>query len=187
MPRLALAALLALALAGCGIAGSAKIEAPVTVYVSLPLTGPRGADGRDAADGARLALEQAQGKAGSIQVRATYLDDAKGRVWDPVAVGANARRAVQDSSTAAYVGELDSEPTRASMPITNDAGLVQVSPGAGGVDLTQPAAGYPNSPDRYRPSGSPNFAGRKTDVRRPVLPTPRSVGTVPRRPPTGKW
>ncbi len=158
MPRLALAALLALALAGCGIAGSAKIEAPVTVYVSLPLTGPRGADGRDAADGARLALEQAQGKAGSIQVRATYLDDAKGRVWDPVAVGANARRAVQDSSAAAYVGELDSEPTRASMPITNDAGLVQVSPGAGGVDLTQPAAGYPNSPDRYRPSGSPNFA-----------------------------
>ena len=158
MPRLALAALLALALAGCGIAGSAKIEAPVTVYVSLPLTGPRGADGRDAADGARLALEQAQGKAGSIQVRATYLDDARGRVWDPVAVGANARRAVQDSSAAAYVGELDSEPTRASMPITNDAGLVQVSPGAGGVDLTQPAAGYPNSPDRYRPSGSPNFA-----------------------------
>ncbi len=159
MPRLALAALLlALAITGCGIAGSAKIEAPVTVYVSLPLTGPRGADGRDAADGARLALEQAQGRAGSIQVRATYLDDAKGRVWDPVAVGANARQAVQDSSAAAYIGELDSEPTRASAPITNDAGLVQVSPGAGGVDLTQPAAGYPDSPDRYRPSGSPNFA-----------------------------
>ena len=99
-----------------------------------------------------------RGKAGSIQVRATYLDDAKGRVWDPVAVGANARQAVQDSSAAAYIGELDSEPTRASVPITNDAGLVQVSPGAGGVDLTQPAAGYPGSPDRYRPSGSPNFA-----------------------------
>lgn len=150
--------LLSLIVAGCGIAGTAKIEAPVSVYVSLPLTGPRGADGRDAADGARLALEQAQGKAGSIQVRATFLDDAKGRAWDPVAVGANARRAVQDSAAAAYIGELDSEPTRASMPITNDAGLVQVSPGAGGVDLTAPAVGYPNSPDRYRPSGSPNFA-----------------------------
>jgi hypothetical protein len=44
------------------------------------------------------------------------------------------------------------------VPITNDAGLVQVSPGAGAVDLTGPAAGYPNSPDRYRPSGSPNVA-----------------------------
>src|SRR5689334_1879443 len=159
MSRLAPAALLlALFTAGCGIGGSASIEAPVKIYVSLPLTGPRGAEGRDAADGARLALEQAQGKAGSVQVRATYLDDAKGRVWDPVAVGANARLAVQDSSAAAYIGELDSEPTRASVPITNDAGLVQVSPGAGGVDLTRPAAGYPNSPDRYRPSGSVNFA-----------------------------
>ena len=101
---------------------------------------------------------RSSGKAGAIEVRAQYLDDAKGAAWDPVAVGANARQAVQDSSAAAYIGELDSEPTRASVPITNDAGLVQVSPGAGAVDLTRPAAGYPNSPDRYRPSGSPNFA-----------------------------
>src|SRR3954462_7313656 len=159
MPRLGLAVLLlAATVAGCGIAGTAKVEAPVTVYVSLPLTGPHGSSGQDAADGVRLALEEAQGKAGSIQVRATYLDDAKGEVWDPVAVGANARQAVQDSSAAAYIGELDSEPTRASVPITNDAGLVQVSPGAGAVDLTAPAAGYPDSPDRYRPSGSPSFA-----------------------------
>jgi branched-chain amino acid transport system substrate-binding protein len=150
--------LAALALAGCGVSGGATIDAPVNVYVSLPLTGPRGADGRDAADGARLALEQAQGKAGSTQVHAIFLDDAKGRPWDPVTVGANARRAVQDSSAAAYIGDLDSEPTRASMPITNDAGLVQISPGAGAVDLTRPAAGYPDAPGRYQRSGSPNFA-----------------------------
>jgi branched-chain amino acid transport system substrate-binding protein len=155
----ALAALLpSLLIAGCGVAGGASIDAPVSVYGSLPLTGPRGAEGRDAADGARLALEQAQGKAGSLEVRARFLDDAKGKPWDPVAVGANARQAVQDSSAAAYIGELDSEPTRASVPITNDAGLVQISPGAGGVDLTAASAGYPGSPDRYRPSGSPNFA-----------------------------
>jgi branched-chain amino acid transport system substrate-binding protein len=147
-----------LALTGCGVHGNAGVDAPVNVYVSLPLTGPRSADGRDAADGARLALQQSQGKAGSIEVRARFLDDAKGKGWDPVTVGENARRAVQDSSAAAYVGELDSEPTRASVPVTNDAGLAQVSPGAGGVDLTRPAAGYPDSPDRYRPSGGANFA-----------------------------
>jgi branched-chain amino acid transport system substrate-binding protein len=152
------ALLIVIAATGCGITGSAKIEAPVAVYVSLPLTGPRGADGRDAADGARLALEQSQWKAGSLQVRAHFLDDAKGKPWDPVAVGANARTAVQDSSVAGYIGELDSEPTRASAPITNQAGMVQVSPGAGAVDLTAPAAGYPDSPDRYRPSGFVNFA-----------------------------
>jgi ABC-type branched-subunit amino acid transport system substrate-binding protein len=159
VPRLALAALLlVLAVAGCGVGGSAKIEAPVHVYVSLPLTGPRGADGNDAAEGARLALEQAGGRAGSIEVTAQYLDDAKGKAWDPVAVGANARRAIQDSAAAAYIGELDSAPTRASMPITNNAGLIQVSPGAGGVDLTEPATGYPNAPEEYRPSGDVSFA-----------------------------
>ena len=63
-----------------------------------------------------------------------------------------------DSSTAAYLGELDSQPTRASLPITNDAGIVQVSPGAGAVDLTRPAEGYEDSPDRYRPSRNPTFA-----------------------------
>src|SRR5829696_9351005 len=159
MSRLALAVLvLALTVAGCGIAGTPKVEAPVTVYVSLPMTGPHGGEGRDAADGVRLALEGAQGKAGSIQVRAVYLDDARGKVWDSVAVGTNARRAVQNSSAAAYIGELDSEPTRASVPITNEAGLVQVSPAAGALDLTAPAAGYPQSPDRYQPSGTPSFA-----------------------------
>lgn len=158
MPRLALAALLLASLtAGCGIGGSAAIDGPVAVYVSLSLTGPRAPEGRDAADGARLALEQARGRAGSISVQARYLDDARGRAWDPVAVGANARSAVEDSSAAAYIGELDSQPTRASVPITNDAGLLQVSPGAGAVDLTGPAAGYPDSPDRYQPSGDSNF------------------------------
>ena len=138
--------------------GSSKIEAPVAIYVSLPLTGPRGAEGRDGASGARLALEEARGRAGSLAVRAHFLDDARGKPWDPVTVGANARAAVQDHTTAAYIGELDSEPTRSSAPITNQAGIVQVSPGAGAVDLTAPAAGYPDSPDRYRPSGDVNFA-----------------------------
>jgi branched-chain amino acid transport system substrate-binding protein len=157
-PALAALLLLVLGASGCGLTGTARIEAPVAVYISLPLTGPRGAEGRDAADGARLALEEAQGRAGSVQVRAHFLDDANGKPWDPVAVGDNARAAVQDHTTAAYIGELDSEPTRASSPITNQAGIVQVSPGAGAVDLTAAAAGYPDSPDRYRPSGEVSFA-----------------------------
>ena len=91
-------------------------------------------------------------------MRAEFLDDANGKPWDPVAVAANARTATSDSSAAAYIGELDSEPTRVSAPITNDAGLLQISPGAGAVDLTRPAEGYPDSPDRYRPSGEASFA-----------------------------
>ena len=131
----------------------------MTVYVSMPLSGPASPDGRDAADGARLALMKADGRAGDLEVQAKYLDDANPvHRWDPAAVGRNARRAAQDSSTAAYIGELDSQPTRASLPITNDAGIAQVSPGASAVDLTQPAEGYPDSPARYRPSGEVTFA-----------------------------
>ncbi len=160
--RVRRAALLLLAASSTGLAacgsGEQTVEGPVTVYVSLPLSGPRAADGNDAADGARLALEEAGGRAGDLEVEAEFLDDASGdAVWDPVAVGRNARTAAQDSSTAAYIGELDSEPTRASVPITNEAGIVQISPGAGGVDLARPVEGYPDSPDRYRPSGDPTF------------------------------
>lgn len=44
------------------------------------------------------------------------------------------------------------------MPITNDAGIAQVSPGASAIDLTQPAQGYPDSPEVYQPSGEFSFA-----------------------------
>lgn len=157
-PPLIAALIGALALAGCAEGERDAAPPSVSIYVSLPLTGPRAADGQDAADGARLALEQAGAKAGDLEVQAHFLDDARGSRWDPAAVGENARKAAQDSTAAAYIGERDSAPTRASLPITNDAGIVQVSPGAGAVDLTQPTEGYPDSPDRYRPSRDATFA-----------------------------
>jgi ABC-type branched-subunit amino acid transport system substrate-binding protein len=144
---------------GCGLGeGSADVDGPVTVYVSLPLTGPRANEGRDTADGARLALADAGGKAGDLEVRARYLNDAgEGPTVDLARVGANAREAASDSSTAAYIGELDSGPTRTSMPILNDAGIAQVSPGATALDLTRPAPGFDQAPDVYRPSGEVTF------------------------------
>jgi branched-chain amino acid transport system substrate-binding protein len=91
-------------------------------------------------------------------VRARFLDDAEGGRWDPVAVGENARRAAADSSTAAYIGDLDSGATRTSLPILNEAEIAQVSPGATAIDLTRSAPGYEDSPERYRPSGDATFA-----------------------------
>jgi branched-chain amino acid transport system substrate-binding protein len=96
--------------------------------VSLPDTYA----GRDAADGARLALADANGEAGGIKVEATYLDDQGG---DPARVGANAREATQDSAAIAYLGDFDSGATRTSLPITNTAGMLQVSPASGATDL----------------------------------------------------
>jgi ABC-type branched-subunit amino acid transport system substrate-binding protein len=109
------------------------------------------------ANGARLALAEAGGRVGELRIEAVYLDDTGGGSrWSPVASAANARRAAEDSSTIGYIGELDSGATRFSLPITNQAGIAQVSPGATAVDLTR----FVNDelePDRYRPGEEQTF------------------------------
>src|SRR3954453_2208200 len=91
-------AALALGLIGCASSGSGiQAGERVDVYVSMPLHGPEAANGRDVADGARLALADADGKAGELAVRATYLDDTSGTGpnagWSGATAAANARRA----------------------------------------------------------------------------------------------
>ena len=85
---------------------AADVEGPVTVVRQLAADGPAGAEGNDAADGARLALEQAGRRRAAS--RSSGARRRRGAGWDPVAVGANARAAAQDSSAVAYIGELDS-------------------------------------------------------------------------------
>ena len=52
LPVVLAAGVVSLVAAGCSASNGAKVEGPVTIYVSLPLTGPRAAEGQDAADGA---------------------------------------------------------------------------------------------------------------------------------------
>jgi branched-chain amino acid transport system substrate-binding protein len=154
----ALAALAALAiavLAGCG-SGSAG-EPVLTVYLSAPLSGPAAGDGRDVAAGARRALADADGEAGGEAVELEVLDDAGPAGATDARAGANARVATGDSTAIAYIGELDSGTTRTSLPITNEAGLLQVSPGASAVDLTRVAPGSDEIPEEVQPSGARTF------------------------------
>jgi len=132
----------------------------LTVYVSAPLSGPAGAEGRDAADGARLALIDAAGEAGGTEVRAEYLDVA-GRNEsrsDPVAAGRNARAATEDSTSIAYIGELDSATSRTSVPITNSAGILQVAPGSGATDLVVEETFDDSVPEDVQATGERTFA-----------------------------
>ena len=90
--RAALAGAAALLLAVPGCADERSIEegnGTLTVYVSAPLDGPRAADGRAIADGARLALLRAGGEAGAHRIRAVFLDDTGGgESWSLVAAAA---------------------------------------------------------------------------------------------------
>ncbi len=136
---------LALVGAGCGTDSGIQAGERVTVYVSMPLRGPEALEGRDVVRGAKLALADAGGKVGELEVRAIYLDDTAGRGadarWSQAAAAANGRRATGDSTAIAYLGDFDSGATRASLPITNEARMLQVSPASAAIDLVQPFLG----------------------------------------------
>lgn len=131
-----------------------------TVYVSAPRQGVSATTGKAVVAGARVALKQVHGRAGGLRIRLRELpatDDSE-HAWDPALVSANAHRAADDPSAIAYLGELDYGATAVSLPITNDAGLLQVSPGDGLTSLTERAPGRPrDGPERYYPSGEHNF------------------------------
>lgn len=125
-------------LAGCsGVDGTSR-GATVTVYVSAPLHGSQGAAGRAMCAGARQVLERSGGKAGDFRVRAVCLNDTGGAGrWTAAAVGANARRATEDSTTVGYLGELDPVATRFSQTIVNAAGIAQISGPSGGAAMSK--------------------------------------------------
>jgi ABC-type branched-subunit amino acid transport system substrate-binding protein len=117
-----------LVLAGCGGGAGVRSGATVNVYVSVPLSGPQAAAGRASCDGARRTAERAGARAGEVRVRVLCLDDSDGSgAWALAAVGANARRAVEDSSAVAYLGELDPAASRFSATILEAAEIAQLS------------------------------------------------------------
>ncbi|MFL5893122.1 MAG: hypothetical protein ACJ75I_10320 [Solirubrobacterales bacterium] len=151
------------AVAGCASSGSGiQAGERVDVYVSMPLHGPEAANGRDVMAGARLALTDADGRVGELAVRAAYLDDTSGTGsnagWSGARAAANARQATQDSAAIAYIGDFDSGATRFSLPITNEAHLLQVSPAASAIDLVQPYLGAGDQvPEEIQPTGERTF------------------------------
>jgi branched-chain amino acid transport system substrate-binding protein len=157
------AASLAAGLAGCFSTGSGiQSGERVDIYVSMPLHGPEAQNGRDVVDAARLALADANGMAGRLRIRAIYLDDTSGHgakaQWSPAAAAANARRASQDSAAIAYIGDFDSGATRFSLPVTNEAHILQVSPASSAIDLVQPFLGAGDQiPEEAQPTGQRTF------------------------------
>jgi branched-chain amino acid transport system substrate-binding protein len=132
----------------------------VTVYTSLPLHGVSRAAAAAVAAGQRLALADAGGRAGGLRVRLVRLDSTEpgDRLWDPGRVNANAERAADDETTIAYLGELEYGASAVSVPITNDAGILQVSAGEGLTSLTRAPPGRPRAgPARYYPTEARNF------------------------------
>jgi hypothetical protein len=115
---------LALGVGGCGSGGVAK-DATVSAYADAPLCA-----------GARRELANEDGRAGSVRVRLVCLKNARaGTRLDLATVGANARRASEDSASIGYI-EVPSRPSF-SRPILEAAGIAWISSHSGAAGMAR--------------------------------------------------
>ena len=151
---------------GCGNEQSRGGNVPgdtLTIFSSLPLQGPHAAQSQEIVNAQKLALREVGGKVGDFKVNFASADDATAggdRVgWDPDKTAENARKAVENTRTIAYLGDFDSGASAISLPITNEAGFVQVSPASTAVGLTKFVPGAEKGePEKFYPSGDRSFA-----------------------------
>jgi len=138
----------------------------LTVYSSLPLQGASRPQSEDVIKGIELALKQKGGKCGDFTINYESLDDATAAAgkWEAGQTSANARKVAQDDTAIAYIGEFNSGASAISIPITNEAGLLHVSPSNTALGLTKGGPGAePGEPDKYYPSGERHY-GRVSPV-----------------------
>ena len=168
---------LAIGVAACGddkkdSGGTAAGPTALTIYSSLPLQG--GAQLQNASIITARSSRSRRRAARSATTRSAYksLDDSlasKGAA-DEGQEAQNARTVVRDKSSIALLGAYNSGMTKVSLPITNKAGILQVSPTNTYVGLTTDQPGSESGePDKYYPTGSARTPAwcRRTPSRRP--------------------
>jgi hypothetical protein len=98
---------------GCGAGEEVANGATVTVYAEASLCA-----------GAKQARSEAGGRAGDLRVRVTCLSPIRsaGKL-DLATVGANARRATEDSTAVAFIESPDRQAARFTHPILDSADL----------------------------------------------------------------
>jgi branched-chain amino acid transport system substrate-binding protein len=158
---------LAVGVAACGGGGGSSTSTSaassggnLTIYSSLPLQGASGTNSKALINGIKLALQQANNKAGNYTINYQSLDDSVAQTgkWDPGQTSSDARKAAQDKSTILYIGEFNSGASAISIPILNRAGIGQISPANTAVGLTTNQAGAtPGEPQKYYPTGKRNY------------------------------
>ena len=151
------------ALAGCGGVSSStaaeNVGSQLTIYSSLPLQGPEGSISQQIVGGEKLALADARGHVGSLhgQLRlARRLQPHDRRVGSGV-TASNAKAAAQDPTTIAYLGDFNSGATAVSLPLTNAAGILQVSPASPYIGLTSSFDAGQGEPERFYLTGKRTF------------------------------
>ncbi len=129
LKRACFASVLVALLAGSS-AGAASVPT-LRIGVDLPVSGADAAIGVPTQNGVVLAIEEANKHGfagGAYKLDASLLDDAVQGKHDPAAGAQNVKTFIADSSVLAMVGPFNSNVAKAEIPLTNDAGLAQISP-----------------------------------------------------------
>ncbi|MEA2244494.1 MAG: branched-chain amino acid transport system substrate-binding protein [Solirubrobacteraceae bacterium] len=133
----------------------------VTVLTSLPFDATDRQQTEDVVKGEKLALSQVNNKVGPCNITFKQLDDSTAQAgqWDAGQVSSNARKAAQDKSVVGYIGEFNSGASAISIPITNQANLIQISPSNTALELTKdPGPSGKGAPGKYYPTGKRTYA-----------------------------
>jgi len=114
-------------------------SAVIKIGIDMPVSGADASTGIPTRNGAVQAIEEANAKGvpGGVKFAAYDLDDAVQGAHDPGQGAQNTRSFVSDSAVLAIVGPFNSSVAKAEIPITNDAGLVQISPSNTSTGLTK--------------------------------------------------
>ncbi|MDQ3676082.1 MAG: branched-chain amino acid ABC transporter substrate-binding protein [Actinomycetota bacterium] len=158
-----IAAAVALALYACG--DPATGDRPkdgadtLTIYSSLPLHGRDRDRSRDMVNAIKLALQEGHGMVGNLRVTYVSLDSSTTEegTWTRDRVFDNARQAVRDPNTIAYIGDLHSAATALALPLVNAGHILQVTPASTYDGLTRSGGARKGEPDRFYPSGKRTF------------------------------
>jgi branched-chain amino acid transport system substrate-binding protein len=144
-----------------GSSSSSSSSKNVTVYTSLPFDPTDKAQTNDVVKGEKLALSQVNNTVGPCKITFKQLDDSTAQAgqWDAGQTSANARKAASDKSAIGYIGEFNSGASAISIPITNQANLMQISPSNTALELTKnPGPSGKGAPEKYYPTGKRTYA-----------------------------
>jgi ABC-type branched-subunit amino acid transport system substrate-binding protein len=141
---------LALLASACG-SGGAPSNAAVTVdgttlsiYASQPPGDAGGSVAADVLDAEKLAFAQSGARVAGFHLRFGVVHARE--------VSADARDVVSDKTAIAYLGEIPPGTSGVSVQITNELGLLQVSPTDTAAYLTRSVPSVPNSPLHFFPA-----------------------------------
>lgn len=123
----------------------------VKIGVDLPMSGGEAPNGVPTNNGVILAIEEANKAGGPYRFEEELKDDAVNGVHDPAQGAKNAQELIADPAVVGIVGNFNSNVGKAVIPITNAAGIVQISPAQTNPGLTKgpDAAALRTKPNNY--------------------------------------